>query len=171
MLRYINETTSDTNIATFIYSTIKEYLKTDKAKEEFITMDETEIDNNDFLNKALESAEERYKKLSEKNSVHRVDIRRFAETLTKQERNEFYQALDELKKDDELKVKQIDDKLYLYDNKNRVVGRLPIPTIDASTGAYIVYNDGWKYDITENYSNLKNLFIKWIKVLMKLVKN
>ena len=72
-------------------------------------MDETEIDNNDFLNKALESAEERYKKLSEKNSVHRVDIRRFAETLTKQERNEFYQALDELKKDDELKVKQIDD--------------------------------------------------------------
>lgn len=163
MLRYINETTSDTNIASFIYSTIKEYLKTDKAKEEFITMDETEIDNNDFLNKALESAEERYKKLSEKNSVHRVDIRRFAETLTKQERNEFYQALDELKKDDELKVKQIDDKLYLYDNKNRVVGRLPIPTIDASTGAYIVYNDGWKYDITENYSNLKNLFIKWIK--------
>lgn len=66
MLRYINETTSDTNIASFIYSTIKEYLKTDKAKEEFITMDETEIDNNDFLNKALESAEERYKKLSEK---------------------------------------------------------------------------------------------------------
>ena len=163
MLRYINETTSDTNIASFIYSTIKEYLKTDKAKEEFITMDETEIDNNDFLNKALESAEERYKKLSEKNSVHRVDIRRFAETLTKKERNEFYQALDELKKDDELKVKQIDDKLYLYDNKNRVVGRLPIPTIDASTGAYIVYNDGWKYDITENYSKLKNLFIKWIK--------
>lgn len=163
ILRYINETTSDTNIASFIYSTIKEYLKTDKAKEEFITMDETEIDNNDFLNKALESAEERYKKLSEKNSVHRVDIRRFAETLTKQERNEFYQALDELKKDDELKVKQIDDKLYLYDNKNRVVGRLPIPTIDASTGAYIVYNDGWKYDITENYSKLKNLFIKWIK--------
>lgn len=163
MLRYINETTSNNNIANFIYSTIKEYLKTDKAKEEFITMDEIEIDNNDFLNKALESAEERYKKLSEKNSVHRVDIRRFAETLTKQERNEFYQALDELKKDDELKVKQIDDKLYLYDNKNRVVGRLPIPTIDASTGAYIVYNDGWKYDITENYSNLKNLFIKWIK--------
>ncbi|UWH91203.1 MAG: hypothetical protein [Bacteriophage sp.] len=163
MLRYINETTSDSNIATFIYSTIKEYLKTDKAKEEFITMDETEIDNNDFLNKALESAEERYKKLSEKNNVHRVDIRRFAGTLTKQERNEFYQALDELKKDDELKVKQIDDKLYLYDNKNRVVGRLPIPTIDASTGAYIVYNDGWKYDITENYSNLKNLFIRWIK--------
>ena len=163
MLRYINETTSNNNIANFIYSTIKEYLKTDKAKEEFITMDETEIDNNDFLNKALESAEERYKKLSEKNSVHRVDIRRFAETLTKQERNEFYQALDELKKDDELKVKQIDDKLYLYDNKNRVVGRLPIPTIDASTGAYIVYNDGWKYDITENYSKLKNLFIKWIK--------
>lgn len=163
MLRYINETTSNNNIANFIYSTIKEYLKTDKAKKEFITMDETEIDNNDFLNKALESAEERYKKLSEKNSVHRVDIRRFAETLTKKERNEFYQALDELKKDDELKVKQIDDKLYLYDNKNRVVGRLPIPTIDASTGAYIVYNDGWKYDITENYSNLKNLFIKWIK--------
>ncbi len=163
MLRYINETTSDSNIATFIYSTIKEYLKTDKAKEEFITMDEIEIDNNDFLNKALESAEERYKKLSEKNSVHRVDIRRFAETLTKQERNEFYQALDELKKDDELKVKQIDDKLYLYDNKNRIVGRLPIPIIEPSTGAYIVYNDGWKYDITENYSNLKNLFIEWIK--------
>lgn len=163
MLRYINETISNNNIATFIYSTIKEYLKTDKAKEEFITMDETEIDNNDFLNKALESAEERYKKLSEKNSVHRVDIRRFAETLTKKERNEFYQALDELKKDDKLKVKQINDKLYLYDNKNRVVGRLPIPTIDASTGAYIVYNDGWKYDITENYSKLKNLFIKWIK--------
>lgn len=163
ILRYINETTSNNNIANFIYSTIKEYLKTDKAKEEFITMDETEIDNNDFLNKALESAEERYKKLSEKNNVHRVDIRRFAETLTKKERNEFYQALDELKKDDELKIKQIDNKLYLYDNKNRVVGRLPIPTIDASTGAYIVYNDGWKYDITENHSNLKNLFIKWIK--------
>lgn len=166
MLRYINKSTSDNTTANFIYYTLKEYLKTDKAKEEFITIDEDEIDNNNFLDNVAKSTEERYKEKLEDITVQRVDINTILKQLDDKQREEFYQALDELQKDEEIQTKVYDNKILLYDNKNRLIGRLPIPYINPDTGAYIVYNDGWKYDILDNNgkisSQLKDLFIKWI---------
>jgi len=166
MLRYINETTSDSNTANFIYYTLKEYLKTNKAKEEFITIDEDSIDNNDFLNNVAKSSEERYKEKLEDITIQRVDINTITKQLDENGKKEFYEALNELQKDEELQIEMYDDKILLYDSKKRLVGRLPIPFINASTGAYEVYNDGWKYDILSNNdkidSKLKNLFLKWI---------
>ena len=169
LLRYVNSSTKDSSTASIIYQSLKEYLKTKEAKEKFILMDENQVDNRDFLKNVAKTEEERYLERLGDTSIQRVDITTLTGSLDLQKVNNFYNALDELNQGDTLTYAintNNNNEIFIKDNKGRIVGRLPIPEIDTNTGAYIMYNDGWKTDIIVGNngtigSGLQDLFIRW----------
>lgn len=167
LLRYCNSVTTDSSTAGMIYESLKEYLKTDEAKKDFIIMDENTVDNSNFLSNVAKSEEERYLERLEDTSIQRVDINYLASIAgNEQELNNFYDALDNLTVGEKLSYTIDNGRITIRNNKGQAVGTMPIPKIDKSTGAYIMYNDGWKTDILASNngnisSSLKDLFIRW----------
>lgn len=167
LLRYCNSVTTDSSTAGMIYESLKEYLKTDEAKKDFIIMDENTIDNSNFLSNVAKSEEERYLERLGDTSIQRVDINYLVrQAESEEEINQFYDALDSLNVGDKLTYEIIDGRLYIRNEKGQAVGTMPIPRIDPTTGAYIMYNDGWKTDILASNngsitSSLKDLFTRW----------
>ena len=167
LLRYCNSVTTDSSTAGMIYESLKEYLKTDEAKKDFIIMDENTVDNSNFLSNVAKSEEERYLERLRDTSIQRVDIDYLVrEVKSEQELNGFYDALDSLNVGDKLTYDIVDDKLYIRNSRGQAVGTMPIPRIDSVTGAYIMYNDGWKTDVLASNngsitSSLKDLFTRW----------
>lgn len=167
LLRYVNTVTQDSSTAGMIYESLKEHLKTDEAKKDFIIMDENVVDNNNFLSNVAKSEEERYAEKLEDTSIQRVDINYLASIAdNEKELNSYYDVLDSLNIGDKLTYTVVDGRIIIKNNKNQAVGSMPIPKIDSTTGAYIMYNHGWKTDVLANNngnitSSLKSLFIKW----------
>ena len=167
LLRYCNSVTTDSSTAGMIYESLKEYLKTDEAKKDFIIMDENTVDNSNFLSNVAKSEEERYLERLGDTSIQRVDINYLVKQAESEEEiNQFYDALDSLNVGDKLTYDIVDGKLYIRNSKGQAVGTMPIPRIDATTGAYIMYNDGWKTDVLASNngsitSSLKDLFTRW----------
>ena len=167
LLRYANSVTTDSSTAGMIYESLKEYLKTDEAKKDFIIMDENTVDNSNFLSNVAKSEEERYLERLGDTSIQRVDINYLVrQAESEEEINQFYDALDSLNVGDKLTYEIIDGRLYIRNEKGQAVGTMPIPRIDPTTGAYIMYNDGWKTDILASNngsitSSLKDLFTRW----------
>ena len=166
LLRYANSVTTDSSTAGMIYESLKEYLKTDEAKKDFIIMDENTVDNSNFLSNVAKSEEERYLERLGDTSIQRVDINYLVKQAESEEEvNQFYDALDSLNVGDKLTYEIIDGRLYIRNEKGQAVGTMPIPRIDPTTGAYIMYNDGWKTDILASNngsitSSLKDLFTR-----------
>ena len=166
LLRYANSITTDSSTAGMIYESLKEYLKTDEAKKDFIIMDENIVDNSNFLSNVAKSEEERYLERLGDTSIQRVDINYLVrQAESEEEVNQFYDALDSLNVGDKLTYEIIDGRLYIRNEKGQAVGTMPIPRIDPTTGAYIMYNDGWKTDILASNngsitSSLKDLFTR-----------
>lgn len=166
LLRYCNNVTNDSSIASLIYNNLKEYLKSDEAKQTFITTDES-LDSNDFLDNVQKSAKERYQEKLDA-TIQRVDIKSFI--IRNQDNdeliNKFYDALDDLQPGQNLKFKVVGNLIRVLDEKDRIVGTMPIPKVDKHTGAYIMSNDGWITDVLLEgdhvTSRLKNLFKQWI---------
>ena len=167
LLRYCNSVTTDSSTAGMIYESLKEYLKTDEAKKDFIIMDENTVDNSNFLSNVAKSEEERYLERLGDTSIQRVDINYLVRNAeSNKEIDDFYDALDSLNVGDKLTYDIFNGKIYIRNNKGQAVGTMPIPKIDKSTGAYIMYNDGWKTDVLASNngnigSSLKDLFIRW----------
>lgn len=170
LLRYVNDTVKDKSMASFIYVSLKEYLKTNEAKTKFVTMDESEVDKSEFLDNVKKSIEERVRERLDNESVHRVNIRTI-ENADDDSKKEFYDAFDDLNVGDELTLSINSNgpkrKVHILDKQGRYVGELSIPYINSRTGAYEVVNDGWNTDIlTTNQgtiqSKLKDLFNRWL---------
>ena len=176
LLRYANTVTTDSSTAGMIYESLKEYLKTDEAKEDFIVMDEDNVDNSNFLSNVAKSEEERYLERLGDTSIQRVDINYLASiSNNEKELNNFYDALDALTVGEKLSYTIDNGRITIRNNKGQAVGTMPIPRIDSSTGAYIMYNNGWKTDILANNngsitSSLKDLFTKWFTTDSKYSK-
>lgn len=176
MLRYINNITSDQSTGDFIYTSLTLYLKTDEAKQKFISTDEDNFNKEDFIKQTHKSEQERYTERLGNNSVHRVDIKSYKQNILndqtlsddKKEKliKDFYDALDDLRKGQKLKTKVTDKLVQIIDEKGRIVGTLPIPGINENTGAFEIYNDGWKTDVLKNNNNitskLRDLWTRWL---------
>ena len=167
LLRYCNSVTTDSSTAGMIYESLKEYLKTDEAKKDFIIMDENTVDNSNFLSNVAKSEEERYLERLGDTSIQRVDINYLVRNAeSNKEIDDFYDALDSLTVGEKLSYTIDNGRITIRNNKGQAVGTMPIPKIDKSTGAYIMYNDGWKTDVLASNngnisSSLKDLFIRW----------
>jgi hypothetical protein len=177
MLRYINNITSDQSTGDFLYNTLTLYLKTDEAKQNFIATDEDNFGKEDFLEQTHKSEQERYIERLGNNSIQRVDITSYKQSVldnselsdeNKQKLiKDFDDALDDLKKGQKLKTKITDKLIQITDEKGRIVGTLPIPGINESTGAFEMYNDGWKTDVLRTkdgriISKLNELWSRWL---------
>lgn len=170
LLRYVNTTVKDNSMASFIYVSLKEYLKTNEAKTKFVTMDESEVDKSEFLDNVKKDIEERVRERLDNESVHRVNIHAI-ENADEDSKRKFYDAFDNLNVGDELTLSINSNgpkrKVHILDKKGHYVGELSIPYINSKTGAYEVVNDGWNTDIlTTNQgtiqSKLKDLFNRWL---------
>ncbi len=177
MLRYINNITSDQSTGDFLYNTLTLYLKTDEAKQKFIATDEDNFGKEDFLEQSHKSEQERYiERLGDVN-IQRVDITSYKQNILDNSElsdedkqkliKDFDDALDDLRNGQKLKTKITDKLIQITDEKGRVVGTLPIPGINESTGAFEMYNDGWKTDVlqTKNgriVSKLNDLWSRWL---------
>lgn len=170
LLRYVNTTVKDNSMASFIYVSLKEYLKTNEAKTKFVTMDESEVDKSEFLDNVKKDIEDRVRERLDDESIHRVNIRAI-ENADEDSKKAFYDAFDNLNVGDELTLSINSNgpkrKVHILDKQNRYVGELSIPYINSKTGAYEVVNDGWNTDIlTTNQgtiqSKLKELFNRWL---------
>ena len=167
LLRYTNTSTNDRTTSAALFESMKQWLSTLEAKEKYIVTDEAETNKVNFIENTQKTAEERYLERLADVSVQRVDIQSYVKTLTDpNDVNIFYDALDALQPGMPLTTKVVDNIVQVLDGQNRVVGTMPIPRINASTGAYEMYNDGWKTDIDisngSTKSSLKNLFSYWL---------
>lgn len=176
MLRYINNITSDQSTGDFLYTTLTSYLKTNEAKQKFISTDEDNFDKEDFIEQTHKSEQERYTERLGSNSIQRVDIKSYKQNilnnddLSDEEKQklikDFNDALDDLRKDQKLKTVIKDNIIQITDEKGRIVGTLPIPGINENTGAFEMYNDGWKTDVLKVNGNivskLCDLWSRWL---------
>lgn len=167
LLRYTNTSTNDKTTSAALFESMKQWLSTFEAKEKYIVTDEVETNKENFIKNTQKSAEERYLERLADTSVQRVDIQTYVSNLTDpNDVNTFYDALDALQPGMDLATKVVGSIIHVLDGQNRVVGTMPIPRVNATTGAYEMYNDGWKTDVDirngSTVSSLKDLFIQWL---------
>lgn len=102
-------------------------------------------------------------------SSNRVDITSIPnEAKTQEEKDLFYQAIDELGKDEELTIDKIGGRIVLRDKKGRAVGSLAIPRVNVDTGGLETTVEGWIYDVTKHNddridSKLRDMFVRWLE--------
>lgn len=167
LLRYTNTSTNDKTTSAALFESMKQWLSTFEAKEKYIITDETETNKANFIENTQKSAEERYLERLADTSVQRVDIQTYVNNLSDpNDVNTFYDALDALQPGMSLATKVVRNVVHVLDGQNRVVGTMPIPRVNSTTGAYEMYNDGWKTDIDisngSTKSALKDLFTQWL---------
>ena len=167
LLRYTNTSTNDRTTSAALFESMKQWLSTFEAKEKYIVTDEAEINKANFIENTQKSAEERYLERLADTSVQRVDIQTYVNNLSDpNDVNTFYDALDALQPGMSLATKVVGNVVHVLDGQNRVVGTMPIPRVNSTTGAYEMYNDGWKTDIDisngSTKSSLKDLFTQWL---------
>ena len=167
LLRYTNTSTNDKTTSAALFESMKQWLSSFEAKEKYIVTDEAETNKENFIENTQKSAKERYLERLADTSVQRVDIQTYVNKLTDpNDVNTFYDALDALQPGMSLTTKVVGNIIRVLDGQNRVVGTMPIPRVNFTTGAYEMYNDGWKTDVDvrngSTVSALKDLFTQWL---------
>uniref|UniRef100_A0AAU8MHM8 Uncharacterized protein n=1 Tax=Geladintestivirus 6 TaxID=3233138 RepID=A0AAU8MHM8_9CAUD len=167
LLRYTNTSTNDSTTSAALFESMKRWLSSFEAKEKYIVTDEAETNKENFIENTQKTAQERYFERLADTSVQRVDIQTYVSSLTDpNDVNTFYEALDDLQPGMSLATKVVGSIVHVLDGQNRVVGTMPIPRVNATTGAYEMYNDGWKTDVDvrngSTVSALKDLFTHWL---------
>lgn len=152
LLRYINEHSPSKNTADFIYNSLKEYLKTEEGKKQFVMLDVDSVDDADFMNNVRKTAGERRAEAIKAGTLKKVNIRDIGEVVEPTSVDKSLAELDNIKEGDKLTVKKAnklatDTDVLLVQHNGVTVGWMGIPTFDVSTGRYIQVNDGIKYTV------------------------
>ena len=167
LLRYINTITNDATRAAWIFDSLKTYIESGEGKNDFAITDADNLNDNNYLANVSKSASERYLERLGIDNSQRVDIDGIVKTLAEEKDiKAFYDALDSINKGDKLTYTVDNGRITIRTTDGRAVGALPIPKVDAKTGAYKMTNDGWVYDILpsndgEVASKLKDTFMRW----------
>lgn len=152
LLRYINEHSPSKNTADFIYNSLKEYLKTEEGKKQFVMLDADSVDDAEFMTNVRKTAGERRAEAIKAGTLKRVNIRELSEVVTPDRIDESLTELDKIKEGDKLTVKKANKltagtEVLLVQHNGTTVGWMGIPTFDVSTGRYIQINDCIKYTV------------------------
>ena len=162
LLRFVNQQMSDNMFAKMLYNNLLYYLDSDEAKEKYVLIDSEEAFKQDFLANVEKSEELRRKERTENIDSFRIDI---SSWVSIEKQSEFDNIFNNLNVGDKVTYKVLQSAIAFYDKDGNKIGQVPIPFIDKTTGAYLVTNDGWNYDITTNngqiVSRLKDLFTNW----------
>mgnify|MGYP000019423024 CR=1 FL=1 len=152
LLRYINEHSPSKNTADFIYNSLKEYLKTEEGKKQFVMLDADLVDDAEFMTNVRKTAGERRAEAIKAGTLKRVNIRELSEVVPPDRINASLAELDKIKEGDKLTVKKANKlatntDVLLVQHNGVTVGWMGIPTFDVSTGRYIQVNDCIKYTV------------------------
>lgn len=152
LLRYINEHSSSKNTADFIYNSLKEYLKTEEGKKQFVMLDADSVDDAEFMHNVRKTAGERRAEAIEAGTLKRVNIRGLSEVVPPDRIDASLAELDKIKEGDKLTVKKANKlatntDVLLVQHNGITVGWMGIPTFDVTTGRYIQVNDCIKYTV------------------------
>lgn len=152
LLRYINEHSPSKNTADFIYNSLKEYLKTDEGKKQFVMLDADSVDDAEFMTNVRKTAGERRAEAIKAGTLKRVNIRELSEVVPPDKIDTSLAELDKIKEGDKLTVKKANKvtavtDVLLVQHNGVTVGWMGIPTFDVSTGRYIQVNDCIKYTV------------------------
>ena len=152
LLRYINEHSPSKNTADFIYNSLKEYLKTDEGKKQFVMLDGDSVDDAEFMTNVRKTAGERRAEAIKAGTLKRVNIRELSEVVPPDRVDESLAELDKIKEGDKLTVKKAnklttETEVLLVQHNGITVGWMGIPTFDVSTGSYVQINDCIKYTV------------------------
>ena len=152
LLRYINEHSPSKNTADFIYNSLKEYLKTEEGKKQFVMLDADSIDDAEFMTNVRKTAGERRAEAIKAGTLKRVNIRELSEVVPPDRIDASLAELDKIKEGDKLTVKKANKlatntDVLLVQHNGTTVGWMGIPTFDVSTGRYIQVNDCIKYTV------------------------
>lgn len=152
LLRYINEHSPSKNTADFIYNSLKEYLKTEEGKKQFVMLDVYSVDDANFMRNVRKTAGERRAKAIKAGTLKRVNIHELSEVVPPDRIDASLAELDRIKEGDKLTIKKAnkltaDTEVLLVQHNGVTVGWMGIPTFDVSTGRYIQINDCIKYTV------------------------
>lgn len=152
LLRYINEHSPSKNTADFIYNSLKEYLKTEEGKKQFVMLDADSVDDAEFMTNVRKTAGERRAEAIKAGTLKRVNIRGLSEVVPPDRIDASLSELDKIKEGDKLTVKKANKlatntDVLLVQHNGITVGWMGIPTFDVSTGRYIQVNDCIKYTV------------------------
>ena len=152
LLRYINEHSPSKNTADFIYNSLKEYLKTEEGKKQFVMLDADSVDDAEFMTNVHKTAGERRAEAIKAGTLKRVNIRELSEVVPPDRIDTSLAELDKIKEGDKLTVKKSNKltastDVLLVQHNGITVGWMGIPTFDLSTGRYIQVNDCIKYTV------------------------
>lgn len=152
LLRYINEHNSSKNTADFIYNSLKEYLKTEEGKKQFVMLDADSVDDAEFMTNVRKTAGERRAEAIKAGTLKRVNIRELSEVVPPDRIDASLAELDKIKEGDKLTVKKANKlatntDVLLVQHNGVTVGWMGIPTFDVTTGRYIQVNDCIKYTV------------------------
>lgn len=152
LLRYINEHSPSKNTADFIYNSLKEYLKTEEGKKQFVMLDADSVDDAEFMTNVRKTAGERRVEAIKAGTLKRVNIRGLSEVVPPDRIDASLAELDKIKEGDKLTVKKANKlatntDVLLVQHNGTTVGWMGIPTFDVSTGRYIQVNDCIKYTV------------------------
>lgn len=150
LLRYINEHSPSKNTADFIYNSLKEYLKTEEGKKQFVMLDADSVDDAEFMTNVRKTAGERRAEAIKAGTLKRVNIREINEVVPSDRVDESLAELDKIKEGDKLTVKKSNKltagtEVLLVQHNGVTVGWMGIPTFDVKTGRYVQINDCIKY--------------------------
>lgn len=152
LLRYINEHSPSKNTADFIYNSLKEYLKTEEGKKQFVMLDADSVDDAEFMRNVRKTAGERRAEAIKAGTLKRVNIHDITEVVPPDSVDASRAELDNIKEGDKLTVKKANKlatntDVLLVQHNGITVGWMGIPTFDVSTGRYIQVNDCIKYTV------------------------
>nr|DAI06498.1 MAG TPA: hypothetical protein [Crassvirales sp.] len=152
LLRYINEHSPSKNTADFIYNSLKEYLKTEEGKKQFVMLDADSVDDAEFMHNVRKTAGERRAEAIKAGTLKKVNLSNISEVVEPDRVDASLAELDKIKKGDKLTVKKatklgINTEVLLVQHNGITVGWMGIPTFDVATGRYIQVNDGIKYTV------------------------
>lgn len=152
LLRYINEHSPSKNTADFIYNSLKEYLKTEEGKKQFVMLDADLVDDAEFMTNVHKTAGERRAEAIKAGTLKRVNIRGLSEVVPPDRIDASLAELDKIKEGDKLTVKKANKlatntDVLLVQHNGVTVGWMGIPTFDVLTGRYIQLNDCIKYTV------------------------
>lgn len=152
ILRYVEDVTKGTESSDFIFDAIKNYLKTDEAKELFVLTDEKNVDNANYLSNTHKTTYQRNVERITGNLINTININNLSEILDEDGIKAAEKELSLIEPGDELEV-EISTKLnkntqvILYKHNGVVIGWQALSDINQDTGRNVRIADCWRHEL------------------------
>lgn len=167
ILRYVEDVTKGAESSDFIFDAIKNYLKTDEAKELFVLTDENQVDRAGYLRDSHKTTYQRNIERITGNYLNQVNINNLSEILDEDGIAAAEKELSLIQPGDELEV-EIGNKLnkstqvILYKHNGVTIGWQALSSVSPLTGRNIRIADCWVHELDltreENDGMAKNFF-------------